>query len=447
MPRHGPEPPAPPTRQTPTPRQNLTRAARRDVRRAAALAKELNFHSFHIHTDGSTTWTLHHPRVVSPMAEGTDKPRVQRGESTRALRSRARAVAHADLTKRARLFCVRSVIRWWSRAATLPPPTLTLPPPPPSQPTQQQPPPQPPPPPPLLLSLLPERMDVDVHSRKRATSPPTDVPAEPRAKRAPLPLLPPGLPPPSLPPSPPISSPPSQPSSSPPPSRPAQRDGLTGIRDSKRIQHAADQSGSHDPETIKSRRTQAHMPNATNRARAAHTAIMHAAREAGNEQCSLCTRFFPWLHNTTDARCHTCDVLDQHVRRVVREQLEGASQGEPEPSPDPRGYPCGGCDTLIHSGDICDACRGPDSSRVWPGARVRLHSLTRAEFNGRFGTVLDFVSDRVAVLVDDEDEGSRILLKRENLERVSRRHDPDFDSDPDYDSDDACQFRKPWDSD
>jgi hypothetical protein len=70
------------------------------------------------------------------------------------------------------------------------------------------------------------------------------------------------------------------------------------------------------------------------------------------------------------------------------------------------------------------------------------------EFNGRFGTVLDFVSDRVAVLVDDGDEGSRILLKKwENLERVSRRCDPDFDSDPDYDSDDACQFRKPWDSD
>ena len=76
-----------------------------------------------------------------------------------------------------------------------------------------------------------------------------------------------------------------------------------------------------------------------------------------------------------------------------------------------------------------------------------MHSLTRAELNGRYGTVIDFVSGRVVVLVDDGDEGSRILLKRENLERVSRRCDPDFDSDPDYDSDDACQFRKPWDSD
>ena len=51
-----------------------------------------------------------------------------------------------------------------------------------------------------------------------------------------------------------------------------------------------------------------------------------------------------------------------------------------------------------------------------------MHSLTRAEFNGRFGTVLDFVSDRVAVQVDD-DEGKPILLKQSNLERVSRRRE------------------------
>jgi hypothetical protein len=62
--------------------------------------------------------------------------------------------------------------------------------------------------------------------------------------------------------------------------------------------------------------------------------------------------------------------------------------------------------------------------------------------------VLDFVENRVAVLVDDvddEDGGKRILLKRENLTRLSRREDPDFDSDED--SDFACQFQKPWDSD
>ena len=203
----------------------------------------------------------------------------------------------------------------------------------------------------------------------------------------------------------------------------------------------------HDPETEKSRRTQAHKPAATSRARAAHEAIMHAAREAGEEQCSMCTRYFPWLHNQSDARCHSCDVMDAHVRRVVREQLQDAPprESEQEPVPDPLGYKCGGCDTLIHSRDLCEACQGPDSFQVWPGARVRLHSLTRAEFNGRYGTVLDFVADRIAVLVDDGEGGTRILLKQKNLERVSRRRDPDFDSD--YDSDEACQFHKPWDSD
>ena len=450
MSRRAPALPAPPPRPHPTPRQTFSRAARRDVRRAAALAKELNFYSFHIHLDGSTTWTLHHPRECSSMAMGTNNSRAPREESKRAHRSRTRAAAHAELTERARLFRVCSVIRWWSRAAKRSPPASTLPPPPPSQPMQQQPPPQPSPPPPLLLPLLPpgERMDVDMHSRKRAPPPPTAVPAEPCAKRALLPLPPPGLPPPSLPPSPPISSPPSQPSSSPPPSRPAQRDSQTGVRVSQRnpAKGLRTHSEPHDPETLKSRRTQAHTPAATNRARAVHEAMLHAARDEGEEQCSLCTRYFPWLHNLSDARCHTCDVMDKHVRRVVLEQLQGSPSSESEPEPDPMGYQCKGCDALIHSSDLCAACQGPDSYQVWPGARVRLHSLTSAyQFNGRFGTVLDFVSDRVAVLVDDEDGGKRILVKRVNLARLSRRRDPDFDSD--YDSDDACLFRKPWDSD
>ena len=210
-----------------------------------------------------------------------------------------------------------------------------------------------------------------------------------------------------------------------------------------------DHSVPHDPETSKSRRTQAHIPAATNRARAAHEAIMHAAREAGEEQCSMCTRYFPWLHNQSDARCHSCDVLDQHVRRIVREQLDGAPPGEPEPPPDPRGYKCGGCDTLRYSSDICDACRVPKSSRVWPGARVRLHSLTRVELNGRFGTVLDYIGakHRWAVEVDDPGGGTRILLKQENLERCCPRRDYDSDSAMTFegeDSDDLCQFQRPW---
>ena len=178
---------------------------------------------------------------------------------------------------------------------------------------------------------------------------------------------------------------------------------------------------------------------------------MHAARVEGDLQCSLCTRYFPWLHNPTDARCHSCDIIDKHVHRVVREQLQSAPPSEPEPEPDPLGYKCKGCDTLIHTRDLCEACQGPDSFQVWPGARVRLHSLTRApQFNGRFGTVLDFVSDRVAVQVDDV-EGEPVLLKQSNLERVSRRREfgseSGSDSGSDFDSEDACQFRRPWDSD
>ena len=119
-----------------------------------------------------------------------------------------------------------------------------------------------------------------------------------------------------------------------------------------------------------------------------------------------------------------------------------------EPPPDPQGYKCGGCDTLIHLGDICDACRVPECSRVWPGARVRLHSLTRVELNGRYGTVLDHVGakHRWAVEVDDPGGGDRILLKQENLERCSPR-DIDSDSVMTYegeDSDDLCQFQRPW---
>ena len=50
-------PRAPPAR-----RPLLTRAARRDIRRASALANELKVHSFRVHVDGTVTWTLKEPR-------------------------------------------------------------------------------------------------------------------------------------------------------------------------------------------------------------------------------------------------------------------------------------------------------------------------------------------------------------------------------------------------
>ena len=44
----------------PAPRTKLSKGVRRDIRRAAALANELNLHSFRTHVDGSITWTLKH---------------------------------------------------------------------------------------------------------------------------------------------------------------------------------------------------------------------------------------------------------------------------------------------------------------------------------------------------------------------------------------------------
>ena len=93
-------------------------------------------------------------------------------------------------------------------------------------------------------------------------------------------------------------------------------------------------------------------------------------------RCTLCLRDFPWLYNETDARCRTCDAFDKHVRRS-------------EPAP----------------------------PLLMPGGRVGLHSLTRADLNGRMGTILEFVpgKERWAVRVDGLGGDGRILLKGENL--------------------------------
>ena len=46
--------------------------ARRDVRHAAALANELNMHSFRIHGDGSITWILWHDKVPGKAKHNCD---------------------------------------------------------------------------------------------------------------------------------------------------------------------------------------------------------------------------------------------------------------------------------------------------------------------------------------------------------------------------------------
>ena len=197
----------------PTTRPNLSRAARRDVRRAAALANEANIYSFTIHCDGAVTWIPWREDLQRTKPKhskgGPTAPKAELSE--RAKRSRARAAEHAALMQKARAFHARSIIRLWSRAATLEPSARPLPPP--------LPPPPPPPSPPLPTQPPPpqqqqeERMDDERAPKRTPSSPAAGVsPAEPRAKRRPL--LP---PPPSLPPSPPSSSPPSPGPSTPSP--------------------------------------------------------------------------------------------------------------------------------------------------------------------------------------------------------------------------------------
>ena len=55
----------------PAPRPKLSKGARRDIRRASALANELNMHSFRIHVDGSITWTIQHAKLALPQAPAT----------------------------------------------------------------------------------------------------------------------------------------------------------------------------------------------------------------------------------------------------------------------------------------------------------------------------------------------------------------------------------------
>ena len=195
-------------------RWNLSRATRRAVRRAAALAADLSMHSFRLHTDGSVTWNLWHPKPeVQPKMTSEGATRSGSSATSKScLRSRARAQSHAarlaQETSRGRL---RFALGRWKRAIAQPPP-LQPPPPPPL-----------PPPPPTDgcdTQLRQERMTERVDKRA-PPSPAAGASPDPRAKRT-LTLHPAGQPPPSLPPSPPSSNPPTPakavPSPAPPPS-------------------------------------------------------------------------------------------------------------------------------------------------------------------------------------------------------------------------------------
>ena len=195
-----------------------SKATRRATRRTAALANELNMHSFRIHVDGTVTWTLLHKNLVQAKPEAKDKPAMgeamgsrKHEPSKRELRSRERARSHAALMQKAQEFRARSIIRLWSRAATPMAAQLTptaqlsqsLPP---TPPPPQLPPPQPPERQPPHSPQQRQEREGGVNAQKHARPAPSadDSPAGPRTKTHVVPLLP---PPPSLPPSPPSPTP------------------------------------------------------------------------------------------------------------------------------------------------------------------------------------------------------------------------------------------------
>ena len=96
---------------SPAGRPNWSRATRRDVRRAAALANELNFFSFTVHPDGAITWILRHQGIsmAKPKPEGKGEPAALEEPSARTRRSRARAAAHAAQMQLAREFRARHI--------------------------------------------------------------------------------------------------------------------------------------------------------------------------------------------------------------------------------------------------------------------------------------------------------------------------------------------------
>ena len=107
---------------------NWSKATRRATRRTAALANELNMHSFRIHIDGTVTWTLFHKHLGKAKPAAMDKPDAgkamdsqMREPSKRELRSRERARSHAALMQKAQAFRARSIIfatRHLSRIST-----------------------------------------------------------------------------------------------------------------------------------------------------------------------------------------------------------------------------------------------------------------------------------------------------------------------------------------
>ena len=75
--------------------------ARRATRRAAAFAKEQDFHSFRVYVDGSVTYTLRHDKLpTKPKSKHEGSDTANRELSQRKTRSRDRAKTHRELQAR-----------------------------------------------------------------------------------------------------------------------------------------------------------------------------------------------------------------------------------------------------------------------------------------------------------------------------------------------------------
>ena len=85
------------TRPTAVGRLQWGKRTRRDIRHAAALADEMNAHSFRCHADGSVTFTRRHdivPSMAKQNSRAVGNSRDNGEMSASKARSRDRAMAH-----------------------------------------------------------------------------------------------------------------------------------------------------------------------------------------------------------------------------------------------------------------------------------------------------------------------------------------------------------------
>ena len=110
-------------RTIPAGRPNFSRASRRTIRQAAAMASEANIYSFRTHVDGSITWVPHRNQVLDKQqrkknCEATEEPtngeNPKEGEpSKRALKKAERARSYHEKVRKAVRFRCATIFRCW----------------------------------------------------------------------------------------------------------------------------------------------------------------------------------------------------------------------------------------------------------------------------------------------------------------------------------------------